>query len=104
MIPQYVLHRLQNLTCYSYCARMYRKVSPDQLDASKYDVYAAYAASNDHYSWDDDEVNTVLKWVGEEGKGLLLVGVIDWADSAKEIIEEASVNKYVDGSHRYSFS
>ncbi len=68
-------------------------MSPDELDVNKYDVYAAYAASYGGYSWNDNEVSSVLNWVGEEGKGILLVGVINWAQTAKEIVAEASVNR-----------
>ncbi len=58
------------------------------LDASDLDVYAAYGASYSNYVWSNEEVEAVLKWVGELGNGIILTGCLQDPKNPEEVLNK----------------
>ncbi len=70
-------------------------MAPNELIGSSYDVYVGEAISSGGAVWTNDEAEAILKWVGEEGGGILMAGNIRHAKTPDDLwtVDKNTANK-----------
>ncbi len=65
------------------------------LEGSTHEVYAAYAGSWGPYIWTDDDVECLLRWIAQEERGVLIVGILSIAKIPEDLLDRSynTVNK-----------